>query len=57
MDKFLEIFMIIYNFMKSTNILSFFIGGQNISITFLQLLCGTTVCSIGISALHHIFEW
>lgn len=57
MSAFLNIFMQIYNFMKETTILSFSIGGQSVSLTFLNVLVGTTVISIGISALHKIFEW
>lgn len=57
MSAFLDIFMQIYNFMKDTTILSFSIGGQSVSLTFLNVLVGTTVISIGISVLHKIFEW
>ena len=57
MSAFLDIFMTIYNFMKDTTILSFSIGDQSVSLTFLNVLVGTSVISIGISALHKIFEW
>lgn len=57
MADFLSIFMQIYNFMKDTTILSFTIGNQSVSLTFLNVLVGTAVISIGISALHKIFEW
>ena len=57
MNDFLNIFMIVYEFMRDTTILSFNIGDSAISITFLQLAIGSTVCCIGIEVLHHIFDW
>ena len=57
MNDFLNIFMIVYDFMRDTTILSFTIGETAVSITFLQLAIGSTVCVIGIEVLHHIFDW
>lgn len=57
MQAFLDIFMIVYNFMKDTIILSVSIGGHEVTFTFLNVLIGTTVISIGITVLHKIFDW
>lgn len=57
MNDALNMFTTIINFMRSTAILSFEIGGNALSITFLDLAVGTFVVSIGITALHKIFEW
>lgn len=53
----LNMFTTIINFMRVTPILAFEIGGNSLSITFLDLAVGTFCVSIGIVALHKIFEW
>lgn len=57
MQGFLDIFMIVYNFMKETTILSFTIGETQVSLTFLHCLIGTAIIGIGIDLLHNIFDW
>ena len=57
MQDALNMFTTIINFMRVTPILAFEIGGNSLSITFLDLAVGTFCVSIGIVALHKIFEW
>ena len=57
MQTFLDIFMTVYNFMKNTVILSFSIGDAQVTLTFLNVLIGGVVVSIGIDVLHHIMDW
>lgn len=57
MQDFLDLFMTVYNFMKETEILSFTIGDAEVTLTFLNVLIGGAVVSIGISVLHHIMDW
>lgn len=57
MENFQSLFMTVYGFMRDTTILSFSIGGASVELTFLHLLIGTAVASIGIDVLHHIFDW
>lgn len=57
MEGFLNLFMIVYNFMKNTTILSFSIGEASISLTFLNLLIGGAIVVLGIEVLQKIFDW
>lgn len=57
MSGFLDLFMLVYNFMKNTTILSFSIGDVSVTLTFLNLLIGGAVAILGIEVVQKVFDW
>ena len=49
--------MMCYEFMRDTTIISFTLGGTEISLTALNVAIGCTVVDIGIDVLHSIFDY
>lgn len=57
MDNALSLIMMCYEFMRDTTIISFTLGGTEISLTALNVAIGCTVIAIGIDVLHSIFDY
>lgn len=57
MSGFLDLFMLVYNFMKNTTILNFTIGEVSVTLTFLNLLIGGAIAILGIEVVQKIFDW
>lgn len=57
MSGFLDLFMLVYNFMKNTTILSFTIGDASVTLTFLNILIGGAVAILGIEVVQKVFDW
>lgn len=57
MQDFLNILSSIFAWLSATPVFTFNLGDTSTSITFMQLFVGLAVAMIGITFLHHIFEW
>lgn len=57
MSAFLDLFTLIINWMRECTIISFTLGGVEISLNALNVLVGGTAICIGIDVLHNIFEY
>lgn len=57
MSGFIQLFMTIYNFMRDTPIMTLNVGEFSSSITFLQLLIGSSVAMLGVHVIHKIVDW
>lgn len=57
MSDFLDIMILVFNFMRDTTLLSFSLGGVEISLNALSVLVGGTAICIGIDVVHNIFGY
>lgn len=57
MTDFLNIMGLVFDFMKDTTLLSFTLGGVEISLNALSVLVGGTAICIGIDVIHNIFGY
>lgn len=57
MTGFLNILLIIINWMKNTTVINLSVGDYQAPITFFQLFIGLAVVGLGITFLHKVFDW